>query len=144
MIPNESRWLHESPESSFPHRPAAMRGSRFSASVLSLALLSTSVYSAETVKEPALKPCTAHNSINGQFYDLNAITVHPLQDHKKVHKDDRTESWKARGYDYNTNFTINFCAPVIETLKDVVGIKDSLVKNISAYYTMDGETYSIG
>ncbi len=121
-----------------------MRGSPFAAAVLPLVLLSVPVYSTEPVKEPVLKPCTAHNSINGQFYDLNAITVHPLQDHKKVHKDDRTESWKARGYDYNTNFTINFCAPVIEPLKEVVGIKDNLVKNVSAYYTMDGRTYSIG
>lgn len=121
-----------------------MRGSRLAAAVLPLALLPASVYSAEIPKEPVLKPCTAHNPINGQFYDLNAITVQPLQNHKKAHKDDRTESWKARGYDYNTNFTINFCAPVIEPLDDVVGIKDSLVKNVSAYYTMDGRTYSIG
>ena len=121
-----------------------MRGSRFAAVILHLALLSVPAYSNEPVKEPVLKPCTAHNPINGQFYDLNAITVHPLQNHKKVHKDDRTESWKARGYDYNANFTLNFCAPVIEPLDDVVGVKDSLVKNVSAYYTMDGKTYSIG
>ena len=121
-----------------------MRGSRFAATVLPIALLSAPVYSAEPVIEPILKPCTAHNPNNGQFYDLNSLTVQPIQNHKKAHKDDRTESWKARGYDYNTNFTINFCAPVIEPLDDVVGIKDSLVKNVSAYYTMDGKTYSIG
>ena len=121
-----------------------MRGSQFAPTVLLFTLLSVPVYSAEHAKEPELKPCTAHNPSNGQFYDLNAITVRPLQNHKKAHKDDRTESWKARGYDYNTNFTINFCAPVIESLDKVVGVKDSLVKNVSAYYTMDGKFYSIG
>lgn len=121
-----------------------MRGSQFAAAILPMTLLSIPVSSAEPPKEPVLKPCTAHNPGNGQFYDLNAITVRPLQNHKKAHKDDRTESWKARGYDYNTNFTINFCAPVIEPLEDVVGIKDSMLKNISAYYVMDGKTYSIG
>ena len=121
-----------------------MRGSKLAATVLPMALLSAPVDSAEPVKEPVLKPCTAHNPSNGQFYDLNSITVHPLENHKKAHKDDRTESWKARGYDYNTNFTINFCAPVIESLDDVEGIKGSLVKNVSAYYTMDGKFYSIG
>lgn len=122
-----------------------MRGSQLAAAVLSLVLLAVPVCCTEHAKEPELKPCTAHSPINGQFYDLNAITVRPLQNHKKAHKDDRTESWKARGYDYNTNFTINFCAPVIEQdLGEVVGIKNSLVKNISAYYTMDGKTYSIG
>ena len=121
-----------------------MRGSQFAATVLAL-VLAIPVSCSEHTKEPELKPCTAHNPSNGQFYDLNAITVHPLQNHKKAHKDDRTESWKARGYDYDTNFTINFCAPVIEQdLGEVVGIKDSLVKNISAYYTMNGKTFSIG
>lgn len=43
-----------------------------------------------------------------------------------------------------TNFTLNFCAPVIETIKDAVGIKESLLKNISAFYEWKGKTYSIG
>ena len=72
------------------------------------------------------------------------IKVLPLKDHKKAHKDDRIESWHARGYDYGTNFTLNFCAPVIETLTDVVGIAEGLWGNVSAYYEMNGKTYSIG
>lgn len=91
-----------------------------------------------------LKPCTAYNSANGAFYDLNKIRVHPLENHKKAHKDDRDESWHVRGWDYGANFTINFCAPVIETLKDVEGIKGDAVKHISAFYRMDDRTYSIG
>ena len=72
------------------------------------------------------------------------MTVPPLVDHKKQHKDDRIESWHTRGYDYDKNFTMNFCAPVIEPLEDVVGISDDLVKNVSAFYVLDKKTYSIG
>lgn len=91
-----------------------------------------------------LKPCTLNAPFSGQFYDLNIITVQPIKDHKKAHKDDRTESWHARGYDYGANFTLNFCAPVIESLEDVVGVSSSLWGNVSAYYEMNGKKYSIG
>ena len=91
-----------------------------------------------------LKPCTIIAPLTGQFYDLNIITVQPLKDHKKAHKDDRTEGWHARGYDYGTNFTMNFCAPVIETLEDVVGVDEAVWGNVSAFYNMNGKTYSIG
>jgi cation-dependent mannose-6-phosphate receptor len=67
-----------------------------------------------------------------------------MKDGKKVRKDDREESWHSRGYDYGANFTINICGPVIETLDDVVGIEKERRQNVSAYYTMDGKTYSIG
>lgn len=90
------------------------------------------------------KPCTVYNPSNGNTYDLNTITVQPLVDHKKAHKDDRIESWHARGYDYDTNFTMNFCAPVIEKMEDVVGIEEELWKNVSAFYTVGKKTYSIG
>ncbi|KAL6713498.1 Cation-independent mannose-6-phosphate receptor CI-MPR [Lecanora helva] len=112
------------------HLPAAL-----------LALLSSTAYAADS-KET--KPCQVYNPTNGKFYDLNPITVQPLQDHKKAHKDDRTESWHARGYDYETNFTLNFCAPVIEKLEDVVGVKEELWKNVSAFYRQNDKTYSIG
>ena len=105
-------------------------------------LLSSTVLAADT-KEP--KPCTIFNPANGNFYDLNSITVQPLQNHKKAHKDDRIESWHARGWDYGTNFTLNFCAPVIESLEDVVGIEESnLWKNVSAFYEYNEKIYSIG
>ncbi|KAL2043068.1 hypothetical protein N7G274_004128 [Stereocaulon virgatum] len=103
-------------------------------------LLSTAL----AVDSKPVKPCQIYNPINGNFYDLNSITVQPLVDHKKAHKDDRDESWHARGYDYDKNFTMNFCAPVIEPLDDVVGVKSELVKNVSAFYTHGGLTYSIG
>lgn len=94
--------------------------------------------------EEPLKPCTIFSPSNGNYFDLNALTVHPLNNHKKAHKDDRTKSWQAFGWDYGTNFTINFCQPVIETLEDVVGVDEKLWANVSAYYKMNGETYSIG
>lgn len=82
--------------------------------------------------------------MTGAYYDLNTITVLPPTEHKRAHKDELPHSWKAKGYDYGTNFTINFCAPVIESLENVVGVEESLWKNISAYYMFDGKTYSIG
>ena len=91
-----------------------------------------------------VKPCQIYNPINGNFYDLNTMTVQPLVDHKKAHQGDRVESWHAKGYDYDSNFTMNFCAPVIEPLEEVVGISDDLVKNVSAFYVHDKKTYSIG
>lgn len=105
-------------------------------------LLTTSVYATEPKQET--KPCSVLNSANGHFYDLNAIRLQPPKDQKKAHKDDRTESWHARGYDYDTNFTLNICAPVIEPLESAVDIKESLVRNISAFYTVGKKTYSIG
>ncbi|KAI5310264.1 Cation-independent mannose-6-phosphate receptor CI-MPR [Ascosphaera atra] len=39
---------------------------------------------------------------------------------------------------------MNICAPVIENLNAVEGVDESNWKNISAYYTKDGKTYSIG
>ena len=90
------------------------------------------------------KPCTIFSPVDGAFYDLNSITVPPRVNHKKAHKDDRDESWKARGYDYHTNFTVNFCAPVIEDLHDVVGVEESLWGNVSAFYSYDEKIYSIG
>ncbi|KAL8894525.1 MAG: hypothetical protein Q9192_004249 [Flavoplaca navasiana] len=91
-----------------------------------------------------LLPCTIYQPTTNAYYDISPIAVQPLVDHKKAHKDDRTESWHARGYDFGTNFTLNFCAPVIETLEDVVGIKEDLLKNISAFYEWKGKKYSIG
>lgn len=111
---------------------------------LPAALLSLLSYTAFAADSKALKPCQVNGHGNGNFYDLNTITVQPLQDHKKAHKDDRTESWHARGYDYGVNFTMNFCAPVVEKLEDVVGVKEDLWRNVSAFYTYDKKTYSIG
>ena len=89
-------------------------------------------------------PCTVQSSNTGSFFDLNPIALSPLPAGKKAHKDQRAESWHAKGHDYPVNFTLNVCAPVIEKLHNVVGVKEELWKNISAFYELDGKTYSMG
>lgn len=91
-------------------------------------------------------PCVARSPTSGLYFDLNAISLSPpeTKNGKKVEKDAREESWHARGHDYPANFTINICAPVIEDVKDVVGIESSRWKNVSAYYEQAGKIYSIG
>lgn len=119
--------------------PVTMRHGYFSG------LLSCLLASAALASDSELpKPCTIFSPTTGAYYDLNTITVLPPIEHKRAHKDDLPHSWKAKGYDYGTNFTINFCAPVIEPLENVVGVEEPLWKNISAYYMFDGKTYSIG
>lgn len=63
---------------------------------------------------------------------------------KKPGKNDLTEDWHAKGWDYKANFTLNICDPVVKEVKDVVGVDKDLWRNVSAHYTMDGKTYSIG
>ncbi|MCJ1284246.1 Cation-independent mannose-6-phosphate receptor CI-MPR [Xylographa opegraphella] len=106
-------------------------------------ILALCLSSAQAADPKPLKPCTI-TSKSGLTFDLNAIAVQPLHDGKKAHKSDREESWRAAGYDYGSNFTLNFCAPVIEELEKVVGVDESLWRNVSAFYTKGGKTFSIG
>ena len=91
-------------------------------------------------------PCVARSPTSGLYYDLSPISLSPpqLKNGKKANKDERDESWHAKGHDYPANFTINICAPVIEDVEDVVGVGSSRWKNISAYYEQKGKIYSIG
>ena len=96
-------------------------------------------------KEPAaVKPCTIRSPSSGHFFDLSPITVRLPSEKDKKKAEDRSESWHARGYDYGTNFTMNFCAPVVEELGEIEGVDKALWKNVSAYYTDGRRTYSIG
>lgn len=55
------------------------------------------------------------------------------------------ESYHVKGYDYPSNFSMNFCAPVVEELADVEGIPTSRIANVSAFYKDSrGDIYSIG
>ncbi|KAK2040858.1 mannose 6-phosphate receptor domain-containing protein [Colletotrichum somersetense] len=94
-----------------------------------------------TTSAPA---CTAASKSGaGAFYDLRPdIAVKPEEG--KSSKGAVTTDYHARGWDYNRNFTLNICAPVIEPLDDVEGLTKAEAKNVSAYYTYKGETYSIG
>ncbi|OKL60633.1 hypothetical protein UA08_04168 [Talaromyces atroroseus] len=95
---------------------------------------------------PAHRPCSVQSPTTGAFFDLNSISLSPpeLKDGRKVHKTDRDESWEARGHDYGANFTMNICAPVIETVVDVVGVEKARWQNVSAYYEHKGKIYSLG
>lgn len=104
-----------------------------------LSLLTSPTFAADS---KPLKPCTIKSPSKGDFYDLNTITVQPVKDQVKDHE--KAHSWHSRGHDYGTNFTLNFCAPVIEDLEDVVGVEKALWQNVSAFYKLDGKTYSIG
>ncbi|KKZ64611.1 hypothetical protein EMCG_09465 [[Emmonsia] crescens] len=117
----------------------------FLSAAVHLLFLCSSTFGTEHSKDRP-KPCTIFSPTTGAYFDLNTIALSPpeIKDGKKVHNSDREDSWHARGYDYPANFTINICAPVIEDLKDVVGVEESKWANVSAYYTLDGKTYSIG
>lgn len=93
---------------------------------------------------PKAAPCTLHSPNTGSYFDMTSISLIPPTAGSKPHKDQRIDSWHARGYDYPTNFTLNICAPVLEDLHDVVGIERHRWANVSAYYVWKGKTYSIG
>jgi len=90
------------------------------------------------VPEDKPAPCTVHSLNTGSFFDLNPISI------RSDTKEKREVSWLARGFDYPVNFTINFCAPVVENLKDVVGLEREQWGNVSAFYEDSGKIYSIG
>ncbi len=101
-------------------------------------------------KKPPPAPCTVQSPLSGAFFDLNPLALarpDPAKlksGNKKPGKDQRVESWHARGYDYPTNFTLNICAPVVEELRDVEGVPQAQWRNVSAFYRLHGKTYSLG
>ncbi|KAE8149642.1 mannose-6-phosphate receptor binding domain-containing protein [Aspergillus avenaceus] len=106
----------------------------------------TSVHAAsDSSGSDALSPCVARSPTTGFYYDLNTISLSPPSTKdEKLRGNIRDESWHAKGHDYNANFTINVCAPVVEDIKDVVGVESARWKNVSAYYEKEGKIYSIG
>jgi hypothetical protein len=139
--------------SSLPHDPRYPVMKLFS----SCALCAAVVLSASTVlaassaaddkksKAPPVKPCTVRSSTSGAFFDLHSLSIQPPKDPKdKKGAEATVESWHAKGYDYGSNFTLNFCDPVVEELKDVEGVDRALWRNVSAYYTVGKKTFSLG
>jgi cation-dependent mannose-6-phosphate receptor len=98
----------------------------------------------DSKKSPPVKPCTIRSASTGAFFDLSSLHLVPPSKDSKSSKLESEQSWSARGYDFGANFTLNICGPVVEALDDVEGIKSSMRKNVSAYYTKDKKTYSIG
>jgi cation-dependent mannose-6-phosphate receptor len=109
-----------------------------------LTLLSSapSALAVEEKKPVPHKPCTVRSGTTGSYFDLSSLQVHPPESLGNVPKPQ--DSWVARGYDYGANFSINICGPVVESLDHVVGVKEELWQNVSAYYQRDGKTYSMG
>lgn len=112
----------------------------------SIALLLLSLYSspslASTDVKPVTKPCTIYSPATGSFFDLRPLQLTTEGTKYQVASN---ESHHAKGYDYPSNFTINFCGPVVESLDDVEGIPTSQIANVSAYYKdTRGDVYSIG
>lgn len=86
------------------------------------------------------------SSTSGAFYDLRPdIAVKPSADGSKpAFHGAPDEDYHARGYDYGRNFTLNICEPVVQAPENVIGVKEELWRNISAYYTSKGDVYSLG
>jgi cation-dependent mannose-6-phosphate receptor len=115
----------------------------FSNFLLVLALLKgVNSASSDDTKKP-INPCTIASS-TGSFYDLRPLSILHPADGKKPGKNDKTDSWHARGYDHKSNFTLNICAPVVEDVEDVVGVSRDHWKNVSAFYEFGDKTYSLG
>lgn len=112
--------------------------------ILALALrngVNAAASSDDTKKD--VSPCTIA-STTGSFYDLRPLSILHPADGKKAGKNDKTDSWHARGYDYKSNFTLNICAPVVEDVEGIVGINRDHWKNVSAFYEFEDKTYSLG
>ena len=92
--------------------------------------------------KPALKPCTIHVPSTGAFIDLRPLEL-ALKGTKT--QEATNASYFVKGQDYPANFSLNFCAPVVEDLDDVDGVPERQYKNVSAFYTdKRGDTFSIG
>jgi cation-dependent mannose-6-phosphate receptor len=127
-----------------PHPSSRAFALLFLLPLLGLTTASSTSDSSKKTKEPALKPCTIRSPASGAFFDLSSLSLHPPKDTKDVKKGEVLESYHVKGQDYGANFTINFCAPVVEDLTGVEGVDKKLAQNVSAYYTIGKKTYSIG
>ncbi|KJZ74946.1 hypothetical protein HIM_05677 [Hirsutella minnesotensis 3608] len=92
----------------------------------------------------AAPACTATSSTgSGAFFDLRPdMAARPEKG--QSHKAAVTKDYRAKGYDYGKNFTLNVCGAVVDPVTDVVGIDRNLWANVSAYYMSHGSIYSIG
>ncbi|RKF76741.1 putative mannose 6-phosphate receptor-like protein [Golovinomyces cichoracearum] len=92
------------------------------------------------------KPCTI-SSATGAFYDLTELRISLPKTLKKPLKHNRVDDWKARGYDYHNNqanFTLNICGPIAQKQANFVGVEEHLWQNVSAFYELGSERFSIG
>jgi cation-dependent mannose-6-phosphate receptor len=108
--------------------------------ILLLSVLPGSLAASDS--KPAPKPCTIHSPSTGAFIDLRPLELN-VEGTKS--QSAANESYHVKGYDYPSNFSINFCGPVVEELKEVEGIPKNKWANISAFYKdSEGDIYSLG
>ncbi|KIV88105.1 hypothetical protein, variant [Exophiala mesophila] len=106
--------------------------------VLLLSVIRSTLASTEQVS----KPCTIISPTSGSFFDLRPLQLTVEGTKYQVATN---ESYHVKGYDYPSNFSMNFCAPVVEELVDVEGIPTSRIANVSAFYKDSrGDIHSIG
>lgn len=115
-----------------------------------LLLVLPSLSAAAEDKTTSSAACTATSTL-GSFYDLRPDTAvrPPASDSKTGRRASTighhpTVDYRARGYDYGSNFTLNICGPVVGDIDNVHGIDKGAWANISAYYVSKGDVYSLG
>ncbi|KAM5365427.1 hypothetical protein ACJZ2D_011025 [Fusarium nematophilum] len=84
---------------------------------------------------------TSHTGTGG-FFDLKPDMAVAADENTK--KWAMTKDYFSKGYDYGKNFTLNICGAVVDPVTDVVGVDPPLWQNVSAYYVVRGEVFSIG
>ncbi|KAI2465315.1 mannose 6-phosphate receptor domain-containing protein [Annulohypoxylon bovei var. microspora] len=111
--------------------------------LLSLASVSLATDADKTTTSTA---CTA-SSTSGSFFDLRpdmALKLNPDGSKPSHSNGAPVVDYKAKGYDYGSNFTLNICGAVVEPVDSVIGVDSSKWQNVSAYYTSKGDVYSLG
>ncbi|EPS42832.1 hypothetical protein H072_3215 [Dactylellina haptotyla CBS 200.50] len=81
---------------------------------------------------PLDPPCSATSNRTGTFVDLRDLI-----------RKGSDSNYNPRGYDYNTNFTLNICAPIISST-DLKFHALPEAHNVSAYYLKGDVAYSLG
>ncbi|KAI1124775.1 mannose-6-phosphate receptor binding domain-containing protein [Nemania abortiva] len=113
---------------------------------LSLLSFTSTALAADAEPTTTTTACTA-SSTSGAFFDLRpdaAIKPKPDGSRPSHSRGAPLTDYKARGFDYGSNFTLNICNAVVEPIEDVQDIEESKWQNISAYYVSKGEYYSLG
>ncbi|KAI1434873.1 mannose-6-phosphate receptor binding domain-containing protein [Xylaria sp. CBS 124048] len=116
------------------------------AAILSLLALTSTAGASDSEPSSTTTACTA-SSTSGSFFDLRSdIAIKPKPDGSRPSHSHGAPlaDYKARGYDYGANFTLNICNAVVDPIEDVQGVEESKWQNISAYYVSQGDYYSLG
>ncbi|KAH8163205.1 hypothetical protein CIB48_g5042 [Xylaria polymorpha] len=114
--------------------------------ILSLLALTSTAVASDAEPTTTTTACTA-SSTSGAFFDLRpdaAIKAKPDGSRPSHSRGAPLTDYKARGWDYGSNFTLNICSAVVEPIEDVKDIEESKWQNISAYYVSEGDHYSLG